>query len=167
MPENTSSDELFGVLITLQGDTWLLPNTAVADVQPFDAIEVHAAQPEWLLGFKRWRGLRLPVISGEALCGLPVADRTSRARLVILNTVGEHSDAGQCIVVAQGYPQLMTLNALAVKLDESREVQDGGVLINRVKIANVSACIPDLDDLDQRLHTALRVASAEHLGPAI
>ena len=167
MASPASPDELFGVLIGLQGDTWLLPNTAVADVQPFDSIEVHASQPDWLLGFKRWRGLRLPVVSAEALCGLPLADRTARARLVVLNTVGDSSDAGQCIVVAQGYPQLVTLNARAVQLDESRAIPADGVIINRVKVANISACIPDLDDLDQRLHNALRVASAENLGPAI
>ena len=38
----------------------LLPNTAIAEIVRYAALQPVDNAPEWLLGTMRWRGLRIP-----------------------------------------------------------------------------------------------------------
>ncbi|MEC9408607.1 MAG: chemotaxis protein CheW [Abyssibacter sp.] len=158
-------DQVYGALVALNGETWLLPNAAIADVLAFDNVELNTGSPDWLFGFVDWRDRRLPLIAAEGLLGLPIPERMPRARLLVMNTVTDQVQAGQYVLVAQGYPQLVTVNERAVQQDWSDGLPERANTACRVRIGSNSALIPDLDRIEAKIASALVRVEATSLEP--
>lgn len=156
-------DQVYGALVALNGETWLLPNAAVADVLAFDHVDLNTGSPDWLFGFVDWRDRRLPLIAAEGLLGLPIPERMPRARLLVMNTVSNQVQAGQYVVVAQGYPQLVTVNERAVQQDWTDGLPERTNTACRVRIGSNMAMIPDLDRIEAKIASALVRVEASSL----
>ena len=154
------ADQIYAVLIALDGDTLLLPNTAVAEVVSRDAVKRADNAPSWLAGYVDWNNRRVPAVRFEILNGAEAVASTRRERAVIINSVGVHLPGGALAIVAQGYPHLVTLNRLALKPQPNRDRDRSDLVLSRVKIASQEALIPDLEAIEQSIARAAEFGAA-------
>jgi chemosensory pili system protein ChpC len=147
-----NSQELYAVLVALEGDTLVLPNVAIAEVISRERIQpAPQGGPVWLQGFVPFNGRRLHVLSFEALNGSSVPELSRRSRVVVINSLGAHLDAGQFALVAQGYPHLVTLNRTGVRRANLHKTDRSDLVLSRLRIASQEAIIPDLESLELEL----------------
>lgn len=151
-----SRDELYAVMISLESDTLLLPNAAVAEVVAADSmIRNDPGQgPEWLLGFYNWNARRVPAVSLEALNGQPRPPTSRRERLIVVNSLGSKLAGGVIAFLAQSYPHLITLNRAAIRSLPLHPGDRADLILTRVKIANSEALIPDFETIESELVAA-------------
>ena len=146
-------DQVFCVFVNLSGFTWLVPNSAVVDVLAFDNLDFHAGSPDWLLGELDWKGQSIPVIAAEGLHGGQVPNRTARARLLVVQTLGDALPKSHYAIVSQGYPQLVNVGERAIH--EPPEATLPPNTLRDVTVGNSPAIIPDLLAMESALSTAV------------
>lgn len=145
-------EELYAVLISLAGDTLLLPNAAVAEVVSAERIEpAGPAAAPWYVGRLSYNNRSIPVVRFEALNGGGPGDDTRRTRLAIIQGMSNRVGAGQYAIVCQGYPHLVTLNRAALRSAPTLATDRADLVLARVSIANTQAVIPNLDALEEQL----------------
>src|ERR1041385_1553373 len=147
-------EELYAVMIALEGDTLLLPNAAVAEVVAADAMIREEQGPDWLLGHYNWNTRRVPAISLEALNGGRKPAHSRRERLIIVNSLGTKLAGGVVAFLAQSYPHLITLHRAAIRSIALNSTDRPELVMTRVKIANSEALIPDFDTIEAELVAA-------------
>lgn len=141
---------LYTQILPLDGDRILIPAAAVGEVLNLTGMTVATGTPGWYLGSKRWAGQDLPVISLEGLCGRPVPPRSTRSRIVILRTA-----AGKGIgLICQGQPHLAPVNERALTPSSLAVMDPDQYVLARVRIANLSAFVPDLDAIARSVEKA-------------
>ena len=145
------NEQIYAVLMALDGDTLLLPNSAVVEVISRDAVRPADNAPVWMLGNYEVSGRRVPVISFEVLNGGQRPDDARRSRVVILHSFGKHLEAHAIGVLTQGYPHLVTLNRNALRPAELRNTDRDDLVLSRVRIASQDAVIPDLETIESDL----------------
>ncbi len=150
-----SSEQLHAVLVALEGDTLLLPNSAVLEVVSREAIEPIPSAPPWLLGQVAWSGLPVPVIRLEGLNGEDAVTDGRRARIVVLQSLGQRWPMARFAVLAQGYPHLVTLNRAAMAPMKLRDTDRPDLVLARVRIASQETWVPDLETVEAQLARAL------------
>ncbi len=156
---STAREQLYAVLLAIHQDTLLLPNAAVAEVLPRDALQVVATgTSQWLVGHCDWNNRRVPVVRFEQLNNARTKADPRRERLVVLNSLGRHLPSGHLAVVAQGYPHLVTLNRSAMRATPLRETDRDDLVLSRVRIANQEALIPSLEQLEAEIARAQLIA---------
>lgn len=148
-------EQLYAVLLAIHQDTLLLPNAAVAEVLPRDALQAGAGGVgPWLAGHCDWNNRRVPVVRFELLNNARLATDPRRERLVVLNSLGRHLPSGHLAVVAQGYPHLVTLNRSAMRPAPLRQTDRDDLVLSRVRIANQEALIPSLEQIEAEIARA-------------
>lgn len=153
--------ELYAVLISLNGDTLLLPNAAVAEVVSAERIEKPAADAvPWFAGRVTYNNRAIPVVRFEVLNGGAPGTDTRRTRLAVIQAVSDRVAAGQYAIVCQGYPHLVTLNRSALQPAPLQPADREALALTRVAIANTNALIPNLEALEQQVAAVEAVASA-------
>ena len=145
------NDQIYAVLMALDGDTLLLPNAAVIEVIARDTVRPAEDAPDWLIGHHEINGRRIPVVSFEALNGGEVPETARRSRVVLLHSFGRHLEAHAIGVLTQGYPHLVTLNRNAVEAAALRPTDRDDLVLSRVRIASQDAVIPDLETIEADL----------------
>lgn len=153
------NDQIYAVLISLEGDTLLLPNAAVVEVISREAVRPAAGAPPWLFGHCDWNGRRVPVVSFEALNGAVAPPVSHRTRIVLLHSFGTFLGAAAIALMTQGYPHLITLNRRALRSIPLRTGDRDDLILSRVRIASQEAVIPDLETIEADLaRTAIGAA---------
>jgi len=141
--------EVYSLMIPTVNGNILLPNTNVAEVVPFNNVELfkeNSGKPNWYLGHLLWRGINIPLLSIDLIKGGTEAKANKRSRVAIAHTLNFNKDMPYLAIVVQGIPRLSH-----VRMDNIKFVQDE-TLSNaekmRVDIDSVIASIPDLDKLE-------------------
>ena len=67
MSEHT--EQVRSLWIPLRQVNMLLPHTVVAEIGNYRVPDGREDTPEWILGDISWRGITIPVVSLETLCG--------------------------------------------------------------------------------------------------
>jgi chemosensory pili system protein ChpC len=147
-------EELYAVLVSLAGDTLLLPNAAVAEVVSSERITKVDGGPAWLAGRLPYNNRQLSVVHFEVLNGAGRPEHTRRTRLAVVHAISERVRAGQYAVVCQGYPHLVTLNRAALRKEPLVSTDREALVLARVGIANTSALIPNLEAIETLLAQA-------------
>lgn len=144
------SDQVYAVMLALEGDTLLLPNIAVSEAVPRDRVQApEAGMPAWFAGTLDWNNRRVPVLSFELLNGGEVsATRSRRERVAVVQSTGSHLPGAILGIVMQGHPHLVTLTRAAVRPGELRPGDQAELVMTRVRIASQDAAIPDLDAIE-------------------
>ena len=156
-----AAKELYAVLVTLPGDTLLLPNAAVVEVLSSDRLKAPpAGAPGWIAGTIAHESQALPVIQFEALNGGARTEPTRRTRVAVLHGISGALNSGRFGILCQGYPHLVTLNRAATRNTAHNETDRQDLVLVRVRIANTAAAIPDFDVLEGELAQALTPAGA-------
>ena len=140
--------EIYSLLVPLANGRLLLPRACVAEITGYQAPASMAGAPPWYLGLVQWNGRQIPLVSFEGLCRQSTPVVSSRSRLVVLHALGERIDAGAYSIVAQGFPQLVRVNAEVIRPDPAYAVPESDPVICRVRMLNETPWIPDLDRLE-------------------
>lgn len=154
-------EELYAVLVSLAGDTLLLPNAAVVEVVGADRLTpAGEGAPPWLVGRVAYNNRPVAVVQFETLNGAVRPERTRRTRLAVIHAISERVTGGQYAIVCQGYPHLVTLNRTALRAEPLVSTDQDDLVLSRVAIANTSALIPNLEVIEARLAQADLAAAA-------
>ena len=150
-------DELYGLLVPLSGSRLVLPRAAIIEVMGYAAPrERPEGAPEWLLGWTMWQGNRIPLISFEAACGLPLPEFKNRTRIAVIQAISGLLDPPAFAIATQGYPYLLRVNRNVLKLEQGIEAEPS-VVLSRVRMANERPAVPDLEELERMIAGALGI----------
>lgn len=136
------------LLIPLESSQVLLPSITVSEVLPLRQPEA-VAGPDWMLGNLAWRGKRIPLVSLDMLFDGVDAGHGSRARLAVLNAVGDADSLEHYAVISQSIPRLVTLQPEMIEAEEVAMLPEG--VLSRARVARQLVYIPDLDWIEQHL----------------
>lgn len=139
--------QLYCALVTVAGDTLLLPNSVVTEAVGQSALSPHEGEPRWFAGKLEWNRKTLNAVHFEVLNGASPMPLSRRARLVVVQVPDATGIEIPLAVVAQGYPHLITLTREAVISLPLRPGDDPALVLARVRVGNSEALIPDLDYL--------------------
>lgn len=143
-----STQTVYAVMIAIDGDTLLLPNSAIAEVVPRESAIAHRDGINGWLGDLEWNGRSVPLVQLETLMGRPLQSGGRRARIVILHSLTAGGGGRHLALVAQGYPHLVTLNAAALTAEPLRDDDDDRWVLGRCRVASQLTMIPDLAAVD-------------------
>ena len=142
------TDEVFCVLLALEGERLLLPRQALVEGVVWVELLPMPGAPAWYPGTLNWNGQAVPVVSFEAMQGRDVAPLTGRTRIALLRAVGDRIPGRLLGVVVQGFPQSLRVTRESLKPDETALSPERGPVLSRVRMVNESALIPDLESLE-------------------
>ena len=146
-----SLEPLPSFVIPLQKSNLVLPNSAVAEIIPYEPLRRLAESPDWFLGFLSWRGVQVPVASFEML----TVERASfslvsvaSANLVIVRALGDTSDFSYMALVAQTLPRLVRVAPdELIAIDEPAEKTE----LVKARLGEDVVSIPDLDFIESEI----------------
>lgn len=131
----------------------MLPVCTVAEVMDFKPPKPFKRAPGWLLGELAWRGWQVPVISYERLINgdghKPVV---SKARILVVKTLGESTLVNYIGLLTQGLPKLMKVTAATLEERPAEQLPDA--VFSRVSINGLQAVIPMIDKLTRTVEKA-------------
>ena len=151
---SSEPNELYSLLIPLEGERLLVPRVCVAEVILFSAPERSRENdqlPSWFLGRIEWNGRRVPVISFEGISGEEVQNRAGRTRIVVFHAIGDDLKIGYFGMITQGFPQLVRVNGDVLTLESERPWPDGQPVLCRTRMINEYPLIPDMERLETML----------------
>lgn len=156
MPETDGA--IRSLLLPLDDTYLLLPGTVVAEVVGYTTPQPPAQDsvPDWLLGMVNWRGQDVPCIAFEALNGQTLGVPGTRARTVVLKTLGSRSGMPYIAVRTRGIPRL--INVEREGIEPLGEPEPLGPAVREAVLAHGEpALIPDMDYLESQTHRSLVV----------
>ena len=110
MSGDMQPEELYSLLVPLNGQRLLVPRTCVAEVMGYNAPIQVEGTPDWFLGRVNWAGRSIPLVSFEGAMGEAVPDLIGRARIAIIHGVTERLKPASYGILTLGFPQLMKVN---------------------------------------------------------
>ncbi|MCC5793988.1 MAG: chemotaxis protein CheW [Chromatiales bacterium] len=151
---NGASDELYSLLIPLQGARLLLPRTCVVEVLRNELAPDEAPAEDWLMGRVAWNGLTVPVISFERLAGLGSALPGPRTRIALVRALDGRLP-GCFGVLTEGFPQLIRVNRQVLSPHDPHPWPADGPVLCQVRMINELPLLPDLDRIEELLSERL------------
>ncbi len=145
------TEELYSLLIPLEGERLIVPRACVAEVVRFSQLEQEPGTEDYMLGNLMWNGRSLPVASFEGSMGKDIPSITGRTRIVIFVASGGALNTGYFGVLTQGFPQLVRVNRDVLRFESDEGWPDESPVYCRVKMINEFPLIPNLDQLEGML----------------
>jgi chemosensory pili system protein ChpC len=139
---------LHSLLIPIQGNMLLVPNSVVAEVIAYQTPQsLKKPHPSWFLGNIVWREISLPLVSLEKIMGREIPPIHPSVRIAVMNTVSEKSDMLFYGLLIQGIPHLVQITDSNVEIQKN--VLPASPMIGMQVIVNAEvALIPDLDNME-------------------
>jgi chemosensory pili system protein ChpC len=137
------------LVVPLGQATLLVPGALVAEVTHSEPSVAVQGAPAWVLGLMPWRGLSVPLVSGDALLG--GAGHAAIGRVVVFNTLGGSSKLPFLAMPSSGIPRLLRVEPQQAAADGGAETGNDSFVLRKVKIADAEYIIPDFDVLEQML----------------
>ncbi len=138
-----------GLLIPMAGDPLLLPNAAVAEISAYRPAETVDGGPDWLAGLYEWRGLKIPLVTFETMCGGQEVPKKFE-RVAVFNNLNGNERMPFFAIATQGIPRLTQVNSSILTATPSEEVEQGPIK-ESVLLNGEPARIPDLDEMEKSL----------------
>ncbi len=154
MSENT--EQVRSLWIPLRQVNMLLPHAVVAEIGNYRVPDGRGDAPDWMLGDINWRGIAIPVVSLETLCGESAPANLVYSRLLIINSVRPGSSVPFYAIVTAGLPRPLPFDSSLMSGAESCGHE---ALQCRLAIDGEIAVIPDLDYLQEQLELQARRAA--------
>ncbi|MDT8319026.1 MAG: chemotaxis protein CheW [Xanthomonadales bacterium] len=128
------------------GETLLLPTSAMAEVIDFEQLAPAQNAPPWLLGQLSWENRQVPVFSFTALInGTPVGEISERSKILILKSLADASRVPYLGVLLSGLPRITNLRPEDF-VETGDEKKALGVFC-RILCEGQESIIPDIDRL--------------------
>lgn len=109
-----AAQKINSVLIPLNGQNVILPQSAMAEVVPNQGVDGVDTGADWLQGFITWRGHQIPLISLEAMCGRSGGPRTLDNRFVVVYGLEGFPGLSFYAFEVRGIPHPMKIGADAL-----------------------------------------------------
>lgn len=144
---NESAEQVKCILLTINEDRLLLPNTALAEIVQIRNIINVANKPNWMLGYLDWRGNSVPLVAFETIGGVRMPSLASgQVKAAVFYAIGEDKKFPFLSILVQGAPQVV--NVLENDLIESKEEIRHPALDQKVMVKGELASIVDLEKLE-------------------
>ena len=140
------------MLIPLQKHYLLLPNSTITEVIPKATINSSSTKTTPWLEWVDWQQKSLAVVDLETLLAQDVETVYPANKLCIIEGINAEADIGFYAIPCTGSPQLITLNASALKMTHDQNASE--FLYCQIKIGNKVAFIPHLDNLELAIKNA-------------
>lgn len=144
---------LHSLEVPLDGMTLIVPSAAVAEViNPLSLTPVPFGQP-WLKGVIGWRTLAVPVISFEALVGMPEKASPASGKIVIFYPLNGRRDWEfyGMFAIAEPRPQSLSHNE---PVATGPELPDLPCIAAGLKVGGKLMLIPDMDEMKKVFYPA-------------
>ncbi len=145
------TEELYSLLVPLDGDRLIVPRACVAEVVRYSKLEHEPGTEDYVLGNLMWNGRSLPVASFEGSMGKDIPSVTGRTRIVIFVASSGALKNGYFGVLTQGFPQLVRVNNDVLRFESDEGWPEDAPVYCRVKMINEFPLIPNLDRLEALL----------------
>lgn len=147
----SSVEELYSLLLPLDGERLIVPRACVAEVVRYTELESEPGGPDFLLGELNWNGRLLPVISFEGAMHRDIPPVSGRTRIVIFVASGGLLKGGYFGLLTQGFPQLVRVNRDVLKFESDEGWPAEAPVYCRVRMINEFPLIPDLAGVESLL----------------
>ena len=147
----STSEELYSLLVPLDGERLIVPRACVAEVVRYTKPEPAPGSHDWMLGGVNWNGRILPVVAFEGVLGKDMPAITGRTRIVVFVATGGKLKSGYFGVLTQGFPQLVRVNEDVLKLEATEGWEEDAPVFCRVKMINEFPLVPDFERLEAML----------------
>lgn len=108
------------VVLNINEDRVLLPNSALVEVVPVRNIINVANKPRWMLGYLDWRGNSVPLVAFETMSGVRMPSLANHdVRAAVMYTVGGDKAIPFMSFLVQGAPQILNVTAMDIVGDPS------------------------------------------------
>ncbi len=147
---SNSNSEVYSLMIPTINSHILLPNLGVAEIVPYNNVELFVQsdnKAKWFLGYLLWRGMNIPLISVDIIGGAKDAQANKRSRIAVVHTLNGSHDTPYLAIVVQGIPRLSHVTAVNIRFIPSKNLVDSEKM--QVEVDSISASIPDLDRLEE------------------
>lgn len=147
------AQEIPCMLLPMAGHTILVPTTSVAEmasVQPFEEVE---DTPDWFMGYYHWRGIKVPVVSLEALNNEGPAVFNMHGRVAVLNNVGENHELPFIAIHTQGIPRMARVGHDDIAENDGTGARQFDLMA--VKVGMEELFIPDVAAIERAFVSAM------------
>ncbi|MDH5485414.1 MAG: chemotaxis protein CheW [Gammaproteobacteria bacterium] len=149
-----ATDQIKCVLLAINEDSILLPNTALAEIIPIRNMINVANKPNWMLGYLDWRGQPVPLVSFEAIGGVRMPSLASgNVKAAVVYSIRSGSKFPFISFLVQGEPKVLSLHATDVIA--SKEPVEHPAIDQKVMVKEDMASIIDLEKLGQVIESVL------------
>lgn len=138
------------LLLSVSGPSVLVPNAAVAELITQNSVTAVEGAPDWFLGRGSWRGLDIPLIAFERLCGDREDAPPSSGRFVVLFGLEREGAPAFYGIRIDRLPRSETVDRTSLaRADEPEHPSE--VVAVRARISDRECLIPDFDALGRTL----------------
>ncbi|MBT8437703.1 MAG: chemotaxis protein CheW [Gammaproteobacteria bacterium] len=133
------------MLLPLTTLNLLVPNSAVAEIIGYSTPRRLSESSDWFSGVVLWRGVYIPVVAVEQMCGSNTAQTGPRARIAIIYNPEKDPELPYLGIHLQDIPRAYLAEADSMESGNDEGLSD--YLLARVDDDQLSRVIPDLDKI--------------------
>lgn len=152
---NDSLEQVRCVLLNINEDRLMLPNSALVEVVPVRNIINVANKPRWMLGYLDWRGNSVPLVAFETMNGVRMPSLANQdVRAAVLYTVGSDKAIPFISFLVQGAPQIINVSEEDIiedAADVSHPAVEKKVLVKDEQVSVVA--MDKLEDMIKKVMT--------------
>ena len=142
------------VLLKINEDILLLPNSALVEVVPVRNIINVANKPRWMLGYLDWRGNSVPLVAFETMNGVRMPSLANQeVRAAVLYSVGEDKAIPFVSFLVQGVPQVVNITPADVVVDTAPVSHPA--IDRKVLVKGEQASVVSLEKLEAVIKTVM------------
>jgi len=158
---NDATTSVRCMLMPLNSLNLLIPNSAVAEIIGYSTPRELSGTSEWFPGVVLWRGVYIPVVSVEAICGMATAQSGPRARIAIIYNPEKDPALPYLGIHIQDIPRAYLADETTIS-SGSEGLSE--YLVTRVDNEDLERAIPDLDKIIAALKQEYSEARLAELG---
>ncbi len=149
------------MLLPLTSLNLLVPNSAVAEIIGYSTPRALKDSSDWFAGLVLWRGVYVPVVAVEQICGIATAGVSPRGRIAIIYNPEKDPDLPYLGIHMQDIPR-----AYLAESDSMESPSNEGLspyLASRVDDEQLQRAVPDLDKIIAELKLEYNEGRIEEL----
>lgn len=144
-----AEDSINCIVLKINGDELLMPNSSVAEIVPIRNIINVANKPDWMLGYLDWRGISVPLVSFESLGGVRMPSLASgNVKAAVMFSTSEDRSFPFIAILVQDTETPTMMKVRESDLITSKEPIAHPSISDRVMMAEGTYSVMDLEKLE-------------------
>lgn len=142
------------VLLKINEDVLLLPNSSLVEVVPVRNIINVANKPRWMLGYLDWRGNSVPLVAFETMNNVRMPSLANQeVRAAVLYAVGENKSIPFLSFLVQGVPQIINVTPTDIVADTAEVVHPA--IERKVLVKGEQASVVSMEKLEGMIKSVM------------
>lgn len=150
-----SGEQVNSLLLPMRGFNLVLPHANVAEVLQGVEPEPYGDRVPWLSGTIEWRGVVIPLVSYETLCGREGKGAGETSAAVVVYGLEGFGDLKFYALELQGIPRPVVLDAGRIESVEDESAEGNEFIARNVLVAGQPGVIPELASMEHRIEAGL------------